>query len=71
MATEVRKPLLMMLVLIYALVVLGILGQLHETRGHVNEQRPSVGISHMVRGTQVTLGLAPVFFCIHFPDFPL
>jgi hypothetical protein len=33
-ATDARKPLLMMLVLIYALVLLGILGQLHPTRVH-------------------------------------
>jgi hypothetical protein len=57
---------------IHALVLFGLLRQKHPTRCYVNEQRPGIGISHLVRGTQVPLGFAPVFFCIHcpFPTIP-
>ena len=57
------------LLLIHALALLGLVRHLHPMRRHVDNGGLGVGVTHLMRKSEVLFCLAPVLFRIHWFDF--
>jgi hypothetical protein len=55
--------------MVQALALLGLVRHLHPMRRYINHGSLGVGITHLVRKSEVLFCLAPVLFRIHWFDF--